>query len=358
VTGRRLYLHALCLAASLGWPAPAVAQASRPYSIDQVAEAVATDLGTRILEQARANCISFVVDPTAVRRLRAAGADADFTGALRDVCYKGTSLEVTTVPAGADVWVRGRAAGKSPWMSPWPLESGVLVEVRLNGRSRQLTADLVPDSLVTIEVSLPRDTFDLPPAPADEELRMWRAQAAGFDERAQPKAPTPPGRGSGTKSMVLGALGGVAAGLVAGTLLCQEDVITYKDSLVGNPPQTVQFQTGTDTHLRSGCVAFSVGGGAVGGALVGNVWSNATTGRRRRRYDEAVQMYERELAHWNEQRRASERARNGDAARAELARILGQNAAIKEANANLGEPRVTVGAPARLSRAVPNYASQ
>src|SRR5215208_5222637 len=162
---------ALGVAAMICAPARGDAQAApRPYSMDQVAEAVATGLGTHMLEQARVNCIAFVVDATAERRLRAAGAEPDFTTALRDVCYKGTSLQVTTRPAGAEVWVQERRVGTTPWASPMRPARNTVVEVRLGGQWRLVTVDIVADSLVSISLDMPRDTVALPAEPSENEI--------------------------------------------------------------------------------------------------------------------------------------------------------------------------------------------
>ena len=354
---------ALLLATILGIPSVGRAQDSRgdePYSIDQVAEAVATGLGTRMLERARANCISFFVDVTTVRRLRAAGAEPDFTTALREACYVGTSLEVTTEPAGAEVWVQDRLVGTTPWVSPMAPARKASVEVRLGGQSRRVTLDIVPDSLVSVHFDMPRDTASLPVLASDFELRNLRVQAGNFSlsrPRPRPRPPTPPTRGSSVGSVIFGGLIGAAAGVAAGTLLCRQEVAVYTptDTINGIPIKT---QTGTERKLQGGCVGFSVGGGAAAGGVAGNMWAATGVGRRRRRYDEERKIYERQLARWEEQRRAAELLAQNDARRAERERLVARNAEIRAANEKIGKPRISVGPPTRLSRAVLNYAGQ
>lgn len=343
---------ALCLSARGGAQA-----AARPYSMDQVAEAVATGLGTRMLEQARVNCVAFVVDATAERRLRAAGAEPDFTTALRDVCYRGTSIQVTTRPAGAEVWVQERRVGTTPWASPMRPARNTVVEVRLGGQWRLVTVDVVADSLVSISLDMPRDTVALPGAPSENEIRLLRSQAAGFNPRSRPTAPTPPqSRGRSVTSTIVGGLLGAAAGVGAGTLLCRQDVVRYRSEEFGGG--TIYIQDGTDTELRSGCVGVSIGLGAAGGGVAGNLWAGSGTGRRRRRYDEDRRLYERQLARWDEQRRAAERLQQYELRRAERDSLVAQNQRIKAENRTIATARVRVEPPARLARAVLNYSEQ
>jgi len=353
---RRLLPSIVAAIGLLVVPVVTPAQESPPFSLDQVAEAVAADLGTRILERARMSCVSFVVDATTERRLRAAGADASFTTALRDVCHRGTSLRVTTDPAGAEVWVQEQLVGRSPWTSPMPVLRNTVVEVRRGGRQRRVTVDMVADSLVSVAMAMPRDTFPLPPLPPESELQSLGARAGNFDARSRPTPPAPPAQGRGVTSTILGGLAGAAAGVVAGTLLCRRDVQQYESDTVAGVP--FRRPAGTTTELRRGCVGFSFGGGAVTGGVAGNVWSGATIGRRRRRYDERLRIYERQLARWEDQRLATERLRELEGRRAKRERIAAQNAAIVASNRNLGPPRISIEPAVRLSRAVPNSVSR
>ena len=340
-------------AAALVPPAAAAQErppAGQPYSMDQIAEAVAADLNAAVLDRARTSCISFVVDATAERRLRAAGAEPDFTAALRDVCFRGTSLQVTTEPAGAEVWVQGRRVGTSPWTSPMPETRNLPVEVRLAGRYRRMTVNTVRDSLVALHFAMARDTVPLPAGPSEGELQALRAQARGFDARSRPVAPRPPTRGGGARSMILGGLAGAVAGVAAGTVACRRTVDVFITDTIGD----VIFTTpnGTTQETNRGCVGFSIGGGTIAGGLAGNVFSTLTAGRRRRQYEQDVRLHAAALARWEEQRRATEALRREEERRAERARLARQNAEIGAANANLGAPRVTVERPARMPRAV------
>lgn len=321
-----------------------------PFSMDQIAEAVAADLNSSVLFRARSSCISFVVDATAERRLRAAGAESDFTEALRDVCFRGTSLQVTTEPAGAEVWVQGRRVGTSPWTSPMPLARNLPVEVRLDGRYRRVTANMVRDSLVTIHFALQRDTLPLPVGLSEVELQALRGQARGFDARARPVAPQPPSPGGSARSVIVGGLVGAAAGIAVGSVACRSTVDVFITDTIGD----IIFEraNGTRQETNGGCVGFSIGGGTLAGGLAGNVWSGLTAGRRRRVYEQELRVHERALARWEEQRRAVEQLRREEERRAERARLAARNAEIAAANRSVSAPRITVEGPARMPRAV------
>lgn len=325
---------------------------AEPYSIDQVAEAVAADLNTNMLERARASCISFVVDASAERRLRAAGAEPDFTSALRGVCFRGTSLEVTTEPAGAEVWVEGRRVGTTPWMSPMPVQRNLPVEVRLDGRYQRVRANMIADSLLSVNFVLQRDTLPLPPGPSDMELQSLRAQAAGFQPRSRPAPPRAPARGTSARSVIVGGLAGAAVGLAVGTLGCRQPELVYRVVVFGN--DTIRTPVDTVEKVQGACVGFSIGGGTLGGGLAGNVFAALTAGRRRRAYEEELRIHEGQVARWEEQRRATEQLRQQEARRAERLRIAARNAEITAANRSLGEPTVRATRPVRIERAVRN----
>ena len=325
---------------------------AEPYSIDQVAEAVAADLNTNMLERARASCISFVVDATAERRLRAAGAEPDFTAALRGVCFRGTSLEVTTEPAGAEVWVEGRRVGTTPWMSPMPVQRNLPVEVRLAGRYRRVRTNTIADSLLSIHFVLQRDTVPLPPGPSDMQLQTLRAQADGFRPRSRPAPPRAPARGRSARSVLVGGLAGAAVGFAAGSVGCRQNEVIYRripfgDDVILTPIDTVE-------KVQRRCVGFSIGAGAVGGGLAGNLFAALTAGRRRRAFEEELRIHERQVARWEQQRQAAEQLRQQEARRAERLRVAAANAEITAANRTLGEPTIRTARPVRLERAVRN----
>lgn len=357
---RRRRLRVLSLVGALLLPLlPTLgrAQEGRPYSVDQVAEAVASGLDTRMLEQARANCISFIVDAATTAQLRAAGAAADFTSALRDVCYVGTSLDVRTEPAGAEVWVQDRHVGKSPWVSPMAPVRNAVVEVRLGGKAQRVTTDILAGQLVRVDFTIPRDTMELPPVPSDQELRTLRAQVGDFDPtRPRPAPPSAPTRGGSLKAVVGAGLLGAAGGAGVGTLLCNQDVAVYTVETIGGIP--VRTQAGTERKLQGACLGFSAGGGAVVGGLAGKLWSNASFARRRRQYAEDLRIYDRQLALWEQQRRAAELLRQAEGRRTERDRVAALNERIKAENGRIGQPRVSAGPAARIERAVLNYTSQ
>jgi hypothetical protein len=204
---------------------------------------------------------------------------------------------------------------------------------------------------------MPRDTVALPAQPSENEIRLLRSQAAGFNARSRPTAPTPPKpRGGGVTSTVVGGLLGAAAGVGAGTLLCRHDVIRYRSEEFGG--ETVLRFDRIDTELGGGCVGFSIGSGVVGGGLAGNLWGGSGTARRRRRYDEDRRIYERQLARWDEQRRATERLQQHELQRAQRDSLVAQNERIRAENRTIGPPRVRVEPPARLARAVLNFAER
>ena len=80
--------------------------------------------------------------------------------------------------------------GKSPWVSPMVPARGSAIEVRLGGKSRRVTTNIVSDSLVSVDFRIPKDTLELPALASDQELRVLRAQAGNFDP-SRPR-PTPP----------------------------------------------------------------------------------------------------------------------------------------------------------------------
>lgn len=77
----------------------AVAQSSKPYTLDDVIEFVKGDVTTAsILSRVRGACINFKVTESVATRLTGQGASDSLIEGLRSVCYKGSSKEIDTPP--------------------------------------------------------------------------------------------------------------------------------------------------------------------------------------------------------------------------------------------------------------------
>jgi hypothetical protein len=336
------------LAASAWLPVGAGAQQGRPLSFEEVREAVAAGNAARVLEQVRADCVSFAIDTPTEARLRAAGADPRFIAGLRDVCHVGSSLQVTTDPPGAEVWLQRTLLGRTPLVSPVPPAKGAVIEVRHGDRWRRMVTDLPADRLVRVQIALPLDTLPWPTGPAAAELQALRQLASGFDPaRPLPPPPTPPTRGNSVRSMLVGGLVGAAAGVAAGTMACRRDVYLYtRDPLTG-----VRRNTGTSAELSGGCLGFSSVIGIAGGGLAGRYWSGRSWQRRQQQYAAAARAHERAVAQREEQRKAAQTLREQAARVAEQERVAAENARRKRANEALDPPVVRVEAPIWLQRA-------
>jgi hypothetical protein len=340
----------LWLAAAMCLPTAGSAQQGRPYSFDQVAQAIAAGAADSVLEQVTADCVSFVIDTPTEARLRAAGADERFVTALRDVCHVGSSLEVTSEPAGLEVWLQRTLLGRTPLVSAVPPTRGAVIEVRVGDQWRRVVTDIPADRLVRVQVRMPLDTLPVPAALATKEVETLRARATGFDPARRFPAPPPaPVRTGSLRSVLVGGLVGVAVGAAVGAAACRHDVYTYTDD--PNFPGVKRPTGPPRSELKGGCVGFSSAMGVAGGGLVGRLWSELGWRRQQREYAQASRALQQSQARWEEQRRAA--ATLGDEAKraAERDRVVAENGRRKRLNEASAAPVVRIEAPIWLQRA-------
>jgi hypothetical protein len=320
----------------------------RPYTLTDVAEAVVAGLETRMLELARQNCLTFPVDSAAEQRLRTLGASASFTSSLRDVCYRGSALEVRTEPSGGQVRLHGRQIGQAPLAAPVTPEKSMVIEVsRGTGVPYRLSLTVPPEKVAVVSLRLPEDTQPVPPRLGESELRDRRAQLLRLRESGpRPTPPTPPRRTRSIGSIVVGGLIGAAVAGGAGSLVCKKDVPVFRVR-----PDGVREPAGTTSELTGGCLGLAAGAGAVGGGLVGHLLGQRSYSSQWRAYQRESQDFPNVLARFEERQQAAQRLDAELRLQADRDRIIAENARVRERNAKLGEPTVRIEDARQLPRA-------
>lgn len=292
---------------ALGAAAPRAAAAqSRPQTIEDIALMLSD--GTRPEQVLRrlestGSCVSFVVNQRAVERLTRAGADSGFIARLRDVCYEGTELLVTTEPAGAEVIIDGRTVGKSPYRTPE--EPGVMhtVQVRKGAwlRSTKQAQMIEQDQRTRIHFEVPQDTIAWPRRRTERDFGEQFGLLEGWQSRIpKPELPAPPKGWSKTKRMLIGAAVFGGAAYAVGTTQCQ----------VVDPAYTVEGQTYPETNLGvdPNCAGGMAAGGALGGALLSAGWAKMRHGGHVRSYESAKRNFGATLQAWEDAKRREQNA--------------------------------------------------
>ncbi len=312
-------LTALPLSAGLGQ--------ARPYSLDDIVELVANRVPrARIVQLVRTDCIAFQLDSVAESRLGAAGADPLLVADLREVCYAGSLLQVTTEPPGVEVWVGARLAGRSPIVDQLVPDSGVVVEARTAQWVSRVSVNLPRRQLVSVHFDVPGDTLPWPVARPQEEIAQtvlanWRPP------KVPPPMPLPPPNKPGSAGRWILGIGGIVGGAVLGH------------------------------RARPDSAVYAVIGGAAGGlvgVLLGAGLDNAAHRGSVRKYEQSVRDHPAALALWQAQMAADknrwlqrelpialeQERRRVDA---ESARVRAENEKIQVRNRTVREPLVTTG---------------
>ena len=255
-----------------------IAQA-QPFSIGDIEDLLGSAVSeVRILQLVRRDCLLFKLDAKSEQRLRdTAGASAAFIRGLRTVCFAGAALEVTSEPAGLEVWLGDRRVGTTPWSAE--VARGMLtVGVRRGEWRDSVTARLPVDRMVRVRFRTPRDTLAWPIEPERERLAAALDRSLEWTpSRPEPVGPEPfagkPPKGRRIVGAVVGAVAGGAAGYA---------IDPHSDSLVAD--------------VAAGSAVFGIVGWWVGKKL-----DDAAYNRRVRDYQRRETEHDAGVAAWHEQ---------------------------------------------------------
>ena len=325
--------------------AQSTASGQQAVSLGVAIRMVSGDVFTdeQVLALARRNCIGFQVDSVVRRQLSEAGGGQALLTGLASACYLGTSVAVTSLPEGAEVRIRGRLVGVTPYTGPVPGGVELEVEVRRSGLSSIRRVSVPTGRLLEMSFSV-QDTVPVPPEPTREELEAiesGRAIRPLTNLPKPPERPKPLGPRNPVVPWLLGAAVGGGAAFALGQRRC-----TYENATFGPTQNGYQPYTGVEELKDGACLAATAAGGLGVGSLVADLWSRRGYRGRRMRHEQEVATFDQRLAAANQQRQQQQEqwTRENDGrlivlrqARDAWMRAVERNRQVREANARQAE---------------------
>jgi hypothetical protein len=320
----------------------------RAQTLDDVARLLASGAPQqRALDLLKLDCIDFPVDERAIARLKAFGAQDTFLSQLGNICYLGSSVEITSQPAGAVVRVGKDEIGLTP--TTWrlmPTQQFAFEVIRGEGATARAVTVAVPSgAMAKVNVAMPRDTAIWPVLRSEQQLiddLQLRAKYPGIAEDP-PEPVAPRGGSTGGRAFIGGILlGGVAFG--ASTAVCAQSQTAGTTG--GYLSNGTYVAPGANVSLgaATGCQAGVAAAGAAAGGLLNMLIGKGRDGGAQRRYQQELANRPRVIADLNRQR-------------SERAAALSQDPALREANARekavLDSVRAVNAATVRYNEALP-----
>ena len=255
---------------------------------------------TRVAQNAKDACIAFPMDSVAEAELTRARAPRELVTSLRTNCFTGAILEVITDPPGVDVAIDQNRVGTSPYRARVASAASVRVQVRRGDQVQNYDVEVPRSTQVRVTFEMLEDTLAFPAERSArqiaEDMGLMRQWVPPVVRPELPVAPVQ--RGSGFRSLLIGAIGG-AVGLVAASASptpCHDKQVAAQDSYVGD--KLYRAGTEVDLGVKAGCAAGVGAGVGILSSLITRQWLESRSRAQLRHYENAKITYPNDVARW------------------------------------------------------------